>query len=120
RAAGLPDSPQLIGEPVRWPLLARGSLDQGPEAAMEYVQGFVAARIEEEGECACLWLVGLRAVRFAGEADAEAFNRELRVESLGNAWALPGLELLMDEPARKADLWRAMRRVMQRWTGPRD
>ena len=28
RAAGLPDSPRLIGEPVRWPLLARGNLDQ--------------------------------------------------------------------------------------------
>jgi hypothetical protein len=120
RAAGLPDSPQLIGEPVRWPLLARGSLDQGPEAAMEYVQGFVAARLEEEGECACLWLVGLPAVRFAGEADGEAFNRELRIEGLGNAWALPGLETLMDEPARKAELWRAMRRVMQRWTSPRE
>ena len=33
RAAGLPDSPRLIGEPVRWPLLARGNLDQGPQAA---------------------------------------------------------------------------------------
>ena len=26
RAAGSPDSPRLIGEPVRWPLLARGNL----------------------------------------------------------------------------------------------
>lgn len=26
RAAGLPDSPQLLGEPVRWPLLAGGNL----------------------------------------------------------------------------------------------
>ena len=25
----------------------------------------------EEAECACLWLIGLPAVRFAGEADAE-------------------------------------------------
>ena len=30
RAAGLPDSPQLLGDPVRWPLLAGGNLDQGP------------------------------------------------------------------------------------------
>ncbi|CAD5107880.1 energy transducer TonB [Zestomonas carbonaria] len=114
RAAGLPDSPQLIGEPVRWPLMTRGSLDQGPQAALEYVQGFVSARFEEQ-PCACLWLVGLPAVRFAGDADAEAFNRELRVDGLGSAWALPGLELLMEEPERKAELWRAMRRIMRRW-----
>lgn len=115
RAAGLPDSPQLIGEPVRWPLLSRGNMDQGPDAARDFVQGFVAARLEEQGECACLWLVGLPAIRFAGEADAEAFNRELQVEGLGAAWALPGLEQLMDEPQRKAELWQAMRRIMRRW-----
>ena len=114
RAAGLPDSPQIIGEPVRWPLLRRGSVDQGPEAAREFVQGFLMARLEE-AECACLWLVGLPAVRFASEANAEAFNSELEIEGLGSAWALPGLELLMDEPQRKADVWQAMRRLMARW-----
>ncbi|GFM78190.1 hypothetical protein PSCICM_40090 [Pseudomonas cichorii] len=114
RAAGLPDSPQIIGEPVRWPLLVRGNMDQGPDAARDFVQGFVAARLEDE-PCACLWLIGLPAVRFAGEAEAEAFNRELQVEGLGAAWALPGLELLMDEPHRKADVWQAMRRLMARW-----
>ncbi|MBN6715908.1 energy transducer TonB [Pseudomonas capsici] len=114
RAAGLPDSPQIIGEPVRWPLLVRGNMDQGPDAARDFVQGFVAARLEDE-PCACLWLIGQPAVRFAGEADVEAFNRELQVEGLGVAWALPGLELLMDEPHRKADVWQAMRRLMARW-----
>ncbi len=114
RAAGLPDSPQIIGEPVRWPLLRRGNVDQGPEAAREFVQGFLMARLEE-AECACLWLIGLPAVRFAGEADAEAFNTELQIEGLGSAWALPGLELLMDEPQRKAHVWQAMRRLMARW-----
>lgn len=116
RAAGLPDSPQLVGEPVRWPLLAGGSLDQGPQAAREFVQGFVAARLEEGGACACLWLVGRPAVRFAGEADDEALLRELQVEDLGAAWAVPGLERLIEEPLLKAGLWRAMRRVRQRWT----
>lgn len=115
RAAGLPDAPQLIGEPIRWPLLARGNLDQGPDAARDFLQGFLAARLEEGPACACLWLVGLPAVRFAGEADAEAFGRELQIDGLCAAWAVPGLELLMDEPHRKADLWRAMRRVMRRW-----
>jgi hypothetical protein len=115
RAAGLPDSPQLIGEPVRWPLLVRGQIDQGPQAALEYVQSFVGARLEEQEPCSCLWLVGLPAIRFAGEADVEAYNRELQVEGLGAAWALPGLELLMDEPERKRELWQAMRRVRSRW-----
>lgn len=114
RAAGLPDSPKIIGEPVRWPLLRRGNVDQGPDAAREFVQGFLMARLEE-AECACLWLVGLPAVRFAGEVDAESFNRELEIEGLGCAWALPGLELLMDEPQRKADVWQAMRRLLARW-----
>ncbi|SEK24771.1 hypothetical protein SAMN05216604_101324 [Pseudomonas agarici] len=114
RAAGLPDAPQIIGEPVHWPLLARGNLDQGPDRAREFVQGFVQARLEE-GECACLWLIGLPAIRFAGEADAESYNRELQIEGLGSALALPGLELLMEEPQRKADVWQAMRRLMVRW-----
>ncbi|SDP09372.1 energy transducer TonB [Pseudomonas jinjuensis] len=115
RAAGLPDSPQHLGEPVRWPLFANGAMDQGPQAARDFVQGFVAARLEESGPCACLWLVGLPAVRFAGEADAKAFNRELQVDGLGAVWAVPGLESLIEEPSLKAELWRAMRRVRQRW-----
>jgi len=116
RAAGLPDAPQQVGDgsPIRWPLLSRGNLDQGPEAARDYVQGVLAGQLEAE-PCRCLWLIGLPAVRFAGEADAEAYNRELQVEGLGAAWALPSLELLMDEPQRKVELWRAMRRVMPRW-----
>ncbi|MDK1395981.1 energy transducer TonB [Pseudomonas protegens] len=114
RAAGLPDSPQILAEPVRWPMLTRGNLDQGPEAARDFVQAFVGVRIEQE-PCVCLWLIGLPAVRFAGEANAESYNRELQVEGLGSAWALPGLELLMEEPQRKADVWQAMRRLMTRW-----
>lgn len=114
RAAGLPDSPQLLGEPVRWPLLMSGNLDQGPQGALEFVQSFVAARLEQQA-CACLWLVGLPAIRFAGDADEHNYLRELQVEGLGACWALPGLELLMDEPGRKRELWQAMQRVRQRW-----
>ncbi len=117
RAAGLSDSPQLLGEPVRWPLLVRGNMDQGPQAALEFVQSFVAARLEEQPS-ACLWLVGLPAIRFAGEGDEHSYNREMQVEGLGTCWALPGLELLMEEPTRKRELWQAMRRVRQRWLAP--
>ena len=117
RAAGLPDSPQLLGEPVRWPLLVRGNMDQGPEAALEFVQSFVAARLEEQPS-SCLWLVGLPAIRFAGEGDEHSYNRELQIEGLGACWALPGLEMLMEEPTRKRELWQAMQRVRQRWLAP--
>lgn len=115
RAAGLPEAPQLIGEPVRWPWLAKGSLDQGPEAARDFVQGFVAAQLEV-APCACLWLVGLPALRFAANVDETAFYQEVAIDGLCEGWALPGLETLMDEPMRKADIWQAMRRLMPRWS----
>ncbi|CAI3793977.1 hypothetical protein GLGCALEP_00909 [Pseudomonas sp. MM221] len=114
RAAGLPDAPQIIGEPVRWPLLVRGNMDQGPEAARDFVQGFVQARLED-APSTCLWLIGLPALRFAANAEAEAYYQTLKLDGLGDAWALPGLELLMDEPQRKADVWKAMRQLMARW-----
>lgn len=115
RAAGLPDSPQLIGEPVRWPLLQNPSLDQGPEMAREFVQSFVAARREEQEGSACLWLIGASALRFAGDLEPTDHARELHHELLGPVWTLPGLDRLLEEPALKAELWRSMRRVMRRW-----
>lgn len=114
RAAGLSDAPRIIGEPVRWPLLARGNLDQGPEAARDFVQGFVAAQCEAE-PCACLWLVGLPALRYSAGGDESAWYTDWSADGLGLVWALPGLELLMDEPPRKAAVWHSMRRMMARW-----
>ena len=116
RAARLPDKPQQVGdgEPIRWPLLHRGSLDQGSEAARDYVQGVLAGELEQMG-CACLWLIGLPALRFAGEVEAEACYRELNIEGIGPALAMPGLEQLMEEAGSKAQLWKAMRRSMPRW-----
>ncbi|MFK0311748.1 energy transducer TonB [Pseudomonas sp. NPDC090233] len=114
RAAGLPDAPQIVGEPVRWPLLVRGNMDQGPEAARDFLQGFIQARLEET-PCTVLWLIGLPALRHAANVDDTAYYQVLKLDGLGDAWALPGLELLMDEPQRKADVWQAMRQLMARW-----
>lgn len=116
RAARLPDRPQQVGdgEPIRWPLLHRGSLDQGAEAARDYVQGVVAAELEGMG-CACIWLVGTPALRFAGEVEMDACYRELHIDGVGHALAMPGLEHLMEQPGSKAALWKAMRRSMSRW-----
>ena len=116
RAARLPDKPQQVGdgEPIRWPLLHKGSLDQGAEAARDYVQGVMAAELEQMG-CDCIWLIGRPALRFAGEVDVGNCYREVAVEGLGRALAMPGLEELMEQPAAKAELWKAMRRSMPRW-----
>ncbi len=116
RAARLPDKPQQVGdgEPIRWPLLNKGSLDQGAEAARDYVQGVMAAELENMG-CDCIWLIGRPALRFAGEVDVDACYRELAVEGLGRALAMPGLEQLMEQPAAKAELWKTLRRSMPRW-----
>lgn len=113
-AAGLPDSPHMLGDPVRWPLLASGNVEQGPQQALEFVQSYLMARLEEQA-CCCIWLVGLPAIRYAADGDEHDYLKELPVEGLGVAWAIPGLELLMEEPWRKAALWQAMRRVRQRW-----
>ena len=115
RAAGLPDSPQLVGDLVRWPLLAGGNLDQGPDAARDFLHGYLAARREDHPGTVCLWLVGLSAMRHAGEVGAEMYHRELQIEAVGPAWAVPGLESLLEEPQLKAPLWQAMRRLMSRW-----
>lgn len=114
RAAGLPDSPQLVGEPVRWPLLQAGSLDQGPEMAREFVQSFVMARLEEVS-CQCLWLVGTSALRFAGDMEAATMLVESDHELLGPTWTLPGLDRLLEDSQLKAGVWRSMRLAMRRW-----
>lgn len=116
RAARLPDKPQQVGdgEPIRWPFIHRGNFDQSAEAARDYVQGVIAAELEEMG-CACLWLIGSPALRFAGEVKADACYRELTIEGLGLALTVPGLEQLMEQPESKAQLWQAMRRSMPRW-----
>ena len=115
-AAGLPDSPRPLGEPIRWPML-RGNahIDQGPAAARDYVRAVLQGQLEQEA-AACIWLIGTPAVRFAGEEDELAVCREINLDGLGSAWTLPGLEQLMEAPALKAELWQSMRRAMRRWT----
>jgi hypothetical protein len=86
RAAGLPDSPQLISEPVRWPLLVRGQIDQKAHTRWS-MQGILARASGER--CLRLPMVDrlCRRFRFTGEADAEdLLTRSYR----SKAWALPG------------------------------
>lgn len=115
RAAGLPDNPRVLGDPVAWPLLQQEDIDQGSGAAQAFVQSYVEAQRERAGVVSSLWLIGEAALRYAGEAGVESLYRELALERLGNAWALPGLEALAENPHYKVLLWRAMRRVSTRW-----
>ncbi|KUM43655.1 hypothetical protein [Pseudomonas sp. EpS/L25] len=116
RAAGLPETPRIVSEePIRWPLLNSGQLDQGPAAAAEFVQSFVAAHQERLGEGLGLWLIGGAARRYSGVEQYEETGVE-RETALGSAWLVPGLEVLMEEPAAKAALWQAMRPLRRRWT----
>lgn len=57
RAAGLPDSPQLLGEPVRWPLLVRGNMDQGPQAALGSCRASSLRASKNSRAPVCGWLV---------------------------------------------------------------
>ena len=116
RAAGLPDSPRPLGEPIRWPLIRNNpEFDQGPAAARDYVRTVLQGQLEQE-PARCTWLIGPPAMRFAGEEDAVDACREIDLAGLGSAWTLPGLDQLMEAPALKAELWHSMRRVMRRWT----
>lgn len=115
RAAGLPDTPRIISEePIRWPLLNSGQLDQGPAAACEFVQSFVSGHQERLGEGLGLWLIGGAARRCGGVEDAQLTGVE-QDTALGPAWLVPGLDILMEEPAAKARLWQAMRPQRRRW-----
>lgn len=115
RAAGLPDTPRIVSEePIRWPLLNSGQLDQGPAAAGEFVQSFVSGHQERLGEGLGLWLIGVAARRCSGVEDAQLTGEE-RDTALGPAWLVPGLDILMEEPAAKAALWQAMRPLRRRW-----
>lgn len=116
RAAGLADSPRVLGEPIRWPLIRNNpEFDQGPDAARDYVRTVLQRELEQQ-PAACIWLLGSPAVRFAGGEDGLAAGAEIDLHGLGSAWILPGLEQLMDSPPLKAELWQSMRRVRRRWT----
>ncbi|MCQ4347517.1 hypothetical protein NGA35_08810 [Pseudomonas stutzeri] len=116
RAAGLPDSPRPLGEPIRWPLIRNNpEFDQGPAAARDYVRTVLQSQLEQE-PTACTWLLGMPAQRFAASEAAPEACREIDLDGLGTGWALPGLEQLMETPALKAGVWHSMRRLMRRWT----
>lgn len=118
RAAGLPDTPQHLGEPISWPLLSTRSIDQGPQAAMEFLHSYLHSRFENSESHNGLWLIGRPALRFVAGIDDEQWFHDIATETLGAVWPLPGLDLLMEQPDLKRRLWQAMRPIRHRWKTP--
>lgn len=114
RAARLEGNLRWLGEPLRWPLLSGGGLPQGPQAASEYLHSLLRVQ-HEHTQYRCTWLIGLPALRFVAHWDEADYGRLEHHESCGWLWAVPSLELLMEQPAHKKTLWQAMQRSMSTW-----
>lgn len=118
RAARLDPSPVLVrNEPIVWPMLTTGNLaaTQNAQVATEAVQYLL--KVEQHKQSAdCIWLLGRNAMRFAGELDEQHYYQLQQHAELGAVWALPSLELILDEPLRKADIWRSMQANWQVWS----
>lgn len=118
RAAGIQEAPQMTSpEPMVWPMLTSGALAQTQDAsaALDAVQYLLKVEIAKQAP-ACIWLLGSNAMRFAAEQNSENYYQIHQLEGLGNVWCLPSLELILDEPERKADIWRSMQANSQLWS----
>ena len=114
RAARLGEGVEWLGEPLRWPLLSGGNLPQGAFEAREYLHSLLRVQ-HEQSRYRCTWLIGLSALRYVAQWNEADYGRLEQDESLGWLWAVPGLELLMEQPAHKRTLWQAMQRSMPTW-----
>src|SRR5690554_3717072 len=123
RAAGLTDKPQLMrqGAPIVWPMLQSGSLkyEQNAAAARVCVRDLLSVELQAE-PAACVWLVGAQSVRFASaEEDTPLYVLQPFLEG-AQAWSLPSLEQVLDQPLLKRDIWRSMCEVRAVWQGQSD
>ncbi|MFT0213438.1 energy transducer TonB [Pseudomonas sp. F1_0610] len=118
RAARLDSAPMLVrNEPIVWPMLTTGNLaaTQNAQVATEAVQYLLKVELQKQ-PADCIWLLGRNAMRFAAELDEQHYYQLQQHAELGAVWALPSLELILDEPLRKADIWRSMQANWQVWS----
>ena len=65
--------------------------------------------VEQQAEpTGCIWLVGEQAVRFGSAADAAALYQLQPFAEGVQAWSLPSLESVLEQPLLKRDIWRSM------------
>ena len=111
RAAGLTDQPRFLrqGTPLVWPILRTGNLmhSQNAAAARACVRDLLS--VEQQAELTgCIWLVGEQAVRFGSAADDVALYQLQPFTEDVQAWSLPSLESVLEQPLLKRDIWRSM------------
>lgn len=118
RAGGIQQPPTLehAGAPIQWPMLQRGQLasDQSATVARETVQYLLGLELQRQ-PAACIWLIGRLAMRFAADMEQADYYQTQAVEGLGQVWAIPSLELLIEQPQRKAEVWRSMQQHWHLW-----
>lgn len=115
RAAKLPDSPQLLGDIVHWPLFKQISIPQGTKEAQEFLQSFISTYQEQATDSCCLWLIGLSTIRYTIGLDEQDYYQTPIVDLLGQTLLSPSLELLIDNPQYKANLWQSIRQLIPLW-----
>ena len=111
RAAGLTDQPRFLrqGTPLVWPILRTGNLmhSQNAAAARACVRDLLS--VEQQAELTgCIWLLGEQAVRFGSAADDVALYQLQPFTEDVQAWSLPSLESVLEQPLLKRDIWRSM------------
>ena len=111
RAAGLTAQPRFLrqGTPLVWPILRTGNLmhSQNAAAARACVRDLLS--VEQQAELTgCIWLLGEQAVRFGSAADDVALYQLQPFTEDVQAWSLPSLESVLEQPLLKRDIWRSM------------
>lgn len=115
RAAKLPDSPQLLGDIIHWPLFKQISIPQGTKEAQEFLQSFISTYQEQATDSCCLWLIGLSTIRYTIGLNEQDYYQTPIVNLLGQTLLSPSLELLIDNPQYKASLWQSIRQLIPLW-----
>lgn len=115
RAVQLPDSPLWLGDIIHWPLFKQASIPQGAKEAQEFLHSFINTYQEQETDNCCLWLIGLSAIRYTTGLTEQAYFQTPSIDKLGQTILSPSLELLIDNPSYKAQLWQSIRKLIPLW-----
>lgn len=115
KAAQLPDSPQLLGDVIHWPLFKQVTIPQGEKEAQEFLESYLSTYQEQLADHKCLWLVGLSAVRYVAGLNEQHYCQTPILESIGQTLLTPSLELLIEQPHYKAVLWQSIRQLIPLW-----
>lgn len=115
KAAHLPDSPQLLGDVIRWPLFKQLTIAQGAKEAQQFLQSYLNTYQAQFAEHTCVWLIGLSAVRYVAGMTEQQYCLAPVIESIGQTLLVPSLESLIEQPHYKAALWQSLKQLIPLW-----